>query len=462
VAVSAPSGCTWTAASNASWITITSGSSGSGNGTVSYSVQANGDASQHTGTMTIAGQTFTVAQAGACVGPTEPSLNITLQPGFYIAEVTTPAGEGFWGMEVLAQRGDLSGGFNLGGGIQEKGARPGFGAFYLRDTQTVFMRLTAQVAPGCSYSISPGGNSFASSGGSGSVAVSAPSGCTWTATGNASWITVTSGSSGSGNGTVSYSVQANPDASQRTGTMTIAGQTFTVTQVSTGIVAGVRLAINQTDGSQCPQMRLIASVTDSGGQPITSLGASNFTLIEDGQARSLTVTGGASGEYIISFTMGSSAAAHQVTLSVYVGGQSDSRTTAVPACGDASAFSMCVRLLDSTRQPIGTDQCGKDLVTLDRTLTAGFWIVEVRGGALSPRATYQLGLSASYFSGGVDVGGFIAEGLTGFGAFFLPMDQGPQEVKIKVLGQPSYGSAGACKLQLRVLDGNRNTIRTVP
>jgi hypothetical protein len=46
---------------------------------------------------------------------------------------------------------------------------------------------------------------------------------------NDSFITLTSGNSGSGNGTVNYSVAANPGAA-RTGTMTIAGHTFTVTQ----------------------------------------------------------------------------------------------------------------------------------------------------------------------------------------------------------------------------------------
>jgi hypothetical protein len=86
----------------------------------------------------------------------------------------------------------------------------------------------------CTYSISPTSASFGASGGSGSVSVTAPSGCSWTAGSNASWITITSGSSGSGNGTVSYSVAANTSTSSRTGTMTIAGQTFTVTQAGTG------------------------------------------------------------------------------------------------------------------------------------------------------------------------------------------------------------------------------------
>ena len=44
------------------------------------------------------------------------------------------------------------------------------------------------------------------------------------------WITISAGASGSGNGSVSYSVAPTPGTTSRTGTMTIGGQTFTVTQ----------------------------------------------------------------------------------------------------------------------------------------------------------------------------------------------------------------------------------------
>jgi Zn-dependent metalloprotease len=78
VSVTAGAGCNWTAASNATFITITAGSSGSGNGTVSYSVSANTSSSSRTGTLTIAGQTFTVTQAGTTGGGGELIVN----PGF--------------------------------------------------------------------------------------------------------------------------------------------------------------------------------------------------------------------------------------------------------------------------------------------------------------------------------------------------------------------------------------------
>ena len=57
-----------------SWITITVGSTGTGNGTVSYSVSANTTGSTRTGTMTIGGQTFTVTQNGAASPVTNAAL----------------------------------------------------------------------------------------------------------------------------------------------------------------------------------------------------------------------------------------------------------------------------------------------------------------------------------------------------------------------------------------------------
>ena len=45
-----------------------------------------------------------------------------------------------------------------------------------------------------------------------------------------SWITITSAASDIGNGTVKWTVSQNTGSGPRTGTMTIAGQTFTVTQ----------------------------------------------------------------------------------------------------------------------------------------------------------------------------------------------------------------------------------------
>jgi len=62
VNVTTAAACTWTAASNASWLTITAGASGTGNGTVRFDVAQNNTGSDRVGTLTIAGLTFTVDQ----------------------------------------------------------------------------------------------------------------------------------------------------------------------------------------------------------------------------------------------------------------------------------------------------------------------------------------------------------------------------------------------------------------
>ena len=91
----------------------------------------------------------------------------------------------------------------------------------------------------CSYSILPTNNSFPVAGGTGQVTVTGTSGCLWSAASNAAWVTVTSGSSGTGSGTVGYSVTANSGTAERTGTLTIAGQSFMVTQAGTSSVSTI-------------------------------------------------------------------------------------------------------------------------------------------------------------------------------------------------------------------------------
>ncbi len=89
--------------------------------------------------------------------------------------------------------------------------------------------LSIAVSNACSFTLSPANNSFLNIGGTGSVSVIAPGGCGWTAATNSSWLTITSGSSGSGNGTVNFSIAANTE-SGRSGMLTIGEQTFTVNQ----------------------------------------------------------------------------------------------------------------------------------------------------------------------------------------------------------------------------------------
>ena len=91
--------------------------------------------------------------------------------------------------------------------------------------------MTFQLGAGaCEYAISPTSQSFAGAGANGSVSVIAPAGCAWTATSNDEWITIDGGAAGAGNGGVQFSVAANATTAPRTGTLSVAGKVFTVTQ----------------------------------------------------------------------------------------------------------------------------------------------------------------------------------------------------------------------------------------
>jgi uncharacterized protein (TIGR03437 family) len=105
--------------------------------------------------------------------------------------------------------------------------------------------LLLQINPGaaCTFTISPNAQSFSGTGGNGSISVNAGAGCNRTAVSNASFITVTSGATGAGAGSVTFTVAANTGA-QRVGTISIAGQTFTVTQAAAGGVAPGALAFS--------------------------------------------------------------------------------------------------------------------------------------------------------------------------------------------------------------------------
>ncbi len=98
---------------------------------------------------------------------------------------------------------------------------------------------------GCSYAITPTSQAFEYLGGTRAVTVSTQDGCAWTAQSHDGWITVTAGASGTGPGAVTYSVAANSSSAKRTGTLTIAGKTHTVTQ-SGGGDGGCSSAITPT------------------------------------------------------------------------------------------------------------------------------------------------------------------------------------------------------------------------
>ena len=99
-------------------------------------------------------------------------------------------------------------------------------AYDIDGNESDFSQELVYTAPTeCTFSISPNSQPHTAAGGAGTVNVVTQAGCSWTVVSNASsWLIVTSNSSGTGNGTVNYTVLNNNDPSSRTGTLTIANR----------------------------------------------------------------------------------------------------------------------------------------------------------------------------------------------------------------------------------------------
>ena len=100
----------------------------------------------------------------------------------------------------------------------------------------------------CNFALAPVSRTVGPQAEDVTLQVRAPSGCGWSASSRAAWIVVRSGDTGTGNGSVSLAIANNTGLSSRTGTVVIAGITFTVEQAERG---GLHL-LNQADSYDTP------------------------------------------------------------------------------------------------------------------------------------------------------------------------------------------------------------------
>jgi hypothetical protein len=241
VSVTAGTGCTWTATSPVTWISITSGSSGSGNGTVNYTVAPNTASSPQTAQMTIAGQQFTVTEAGTSCSYSIMPTSQGFAAGGGSSSVSVFAGTGcaWTATTPVTWITITSGSSGSGNGMVNYTVAANTSSQTLTATMTIAGQpfMVSVAPPSCTYSIAPQNQSFPASGGGSTVTVTAGAGCAWTASSSVQWITITTisstcGTGVCGNGQITYSVAPNAVTQQRQGTMTIAGQTYTVTQAA--------------------------------------------------------------------------------------------------------------------------------------------------------------------------------------------------------------------------------------
>jgi hypothetical protein len=320
VNVTTQTGCSYDTANGPGWVTVTSGASGAGPGPVAleFSAAPNSSTTARNGTLTIGGQSFTINQeATAC--------SVTVDANGIGGTFATAGGSGL--IAITANGPNCSWTASSGAGWASMTPVSGSGNGSIRltvssnasSTASRAANLTvagqtvpvAQSGTTCAYSLSSPTAAMPSGGGSGSVGVSTPGVCPWTAAADpaATWLTINS-TGGTGGSVVAFTAEPNPSSAPRAATVALAGQPFTVAQSGAPCnytLQGTNGPIPSSGGggwfnfSTTTSGCTVSAVSYSGWLTVTTSGGDsmagkvNFTAAENpsGQGRTGTVQVGA-------------------------------------------------------------------------------------------------------------------------------------------------------------------------
>lgn len=257
VMVTTQDGCAWQASINsgADFITIEGiASSNNGSGSINFSVAANNSLNPRSGALTIAGQTFTITQAGmVCQYAVTPETQAFDENGGTGAVTITTTTVCTWQVVSDSQFVVLTGaGSGIGNGMVRFSVAPNQAVAQRAGTLTVTGRdgfsKKINILQGsatqavCTFALSPSSAAFGAKGGDRAFFVQvSPDSCEWTATTASNFINITSDANQSGSAYISYLIPPNTlDAaragsiaiSQLVGSTPIPRQTFTITQDS--------------------------------------------------------------------------------------------------------------------------------------------------------------------------------------------------------------------------------------
>lgn len=254
VNVTTAQGCSWGVSTTSTWLTIASGSSGQGNGTVSYSVARNDLTEPRTGVILVAGVEVGVGQDAAqpqpppvptdcqySVAPVEITMHwhhtgsevaLTTAAGcHWTADSDTP-----WLNVVTPPSGDGSATirFSMSAYTEESSRAAALRVRWPTPTAGQNVWVTQE---GCRYAVSVTTQSFTADAGSGTVYVygtpistSCAIGCPWTATSQASWIRIVTPMPNAGDDRFTYQVDANLGSQERIGQILVQHRIITIRQ----------------------------------------------------------------------------------------------------------------------------------------------------------------------------------------------------------------------------------------
>jgi hypothetical protein len=216
---------------------------------VAYALTANPWSQQRIGEIYIAGRPLLITQASDPIIVTQPTNQIVPPGGTAVFNVevagTAPfTYQWYFGSVPLVDGNGISGATTSTLTLTDVQTSQA-GGYWVTVSNSLrgWFSSTASLTVSCSYSLFPHTATFSSISNTDFIVVNGNTDCPWNFVNTNSWVTILSGVTNIGNGTIVYSVAENPTTNARTGRLSIADQTFIIYQSgSAPINATVSLA----------------------------------------------------------------------------------------------------------------------------------------------------------------------------------------------------------------------------
>ncbi|HRK82205.1 MAG TPA: BACON domain-containing protein [Saprospiraceae bacterium] len=345
--ISVTSNCSaWTVSGAPAWATV-SPTSGSNNGTITVSFQANTSTQSRSATLTIAGCTITrqvsITQAGAAVTLEVSPANISQTAAAGSASISVTSNCSSWtvsGAPAWATVSPASGSNNgtITVSFQANTSTQSRSATLTIAGCTITRQVSiTQAGAAVTLEVSPANISQTAAAGSASISVT--SNCSsWTVSGAPAWATV-SPASGSNNGTITVSFQANTSTQSRSATLTIAGCTITRQVSITQAGAAVTLEVSPANISQTAAAGSASISVTSNCSSWTVSGAPAWATVSP-------ASGSNNGTITVSFQANTSTQSRSATLTIT--GCSISRTVTITQTGTATSLDVSPTTISQT------------------------------------------------------------------------------------------------------------------
>jgi hypothetical protein len=258
----------WVATSSEDWLQINSGLNGIGSITLEVYANENPSIGSRTAVVTIAGIDYTVTQEGQPATVTAGSklfstdggsININVDSGASASWLATSNDD--WLTVALGSNGQGSGQITVVASPYTQTTQSRTGSITVGDEEIYFTQR------GYDLSVDPLVSEVGSNAGAGQVGITAPLGAVWEAIVTEPWITITGNTTGFGDGTLNYTLEANDTGVVRSGKIIIAGQEYVINQQNSLLLeasSGIGGSVSSGTTFQTNETAEVSAVAESG------------------------------------------------------------------------------------------------------------------------------------------------------------------------------------------------------